>query len=137
MLQDDVAHAIPYEDVAGYLGASIRQVQMLYGAGMIAPLFPPTGAGSVRRLVFARRHLDVFLDQISQADILDAGGDKGFVTIAVACQRVGMMTPDLVDAVFTGRIRGWRDPSFSGLAALKVSLDDVRRLKATMEIQVA
>ncbi|WP_158442360.1 TniQ family protein [Paracoccus aminophilus] len=136
-LQKDVAHAIPYEEVANHLGASIRQVQMLYGAGMIMPLFPPAGAGSVRRLVFARRHLDAFLNQVSRADVLDGDVGDDFVSIAVACQRIGMMTPDLVDAVFTGRIQGWRDPSLSGLAALKVRLDDVRSLKAATEIRAA
>lgn len=136
-LRVDVAHAIPYEKVANYLGASIRQVQMRYGTGMITPLFPPTGAGSVRRLVFARGHLDAFLDQVSQADVLDGDVGDDFVSIAIACQRVGMMTPDLVDAVFAGKIRGWRDPSLSGLVALKVRLDDVRRMKMTAEIQAA
>ena len=136
-LQEDVVHAIPYEEVANYLGASIRQVQMLYGAGMITPLFPPAGAGSVRRLVFARRHLDAFLERVLKADVLDGDVGNEFVSIAVACQRIGMMTPDLVDAVFTGRIQGWRDPSLSGLAALKLRLDDVRSLKAATEVQVA
>ncbi|MDN3711189.1 hypothetical protein QWZ10_03955 [Paracoccus cavernae] len=137
VLQEDVENAIPYEKVANYLGASVRQVQMLYGAGMIMPLFPPAGAGSVRRLVFGKRHLDAFLDQVSQADVLDEEAADGFATIAVACQRIGMMTPDLIDAVFAGRIRGRRDPSLSGFAALKVRLDDVRRLKAATEIQTA
>lgn len=136
-LQEDVANAIQYEDVANYIGASIRQVQMLYATGMITPLFPPNGAGSVRRLAFARRHLDVFLDQVSRSEILDASDDEGFVPIAVACQRIGMMTPDLIDTVFAGQIQGWRDPSLSGLAALKISLDDVRKLKAQTEIHAA
>lgn len=136
-LQEDVANAIQYEDVANYIGASIRQVQMLYATGMITPLFPPNGAGSVRRLVFARRHLDAFLDQVLQAEILNADHDEDFVSIAVACQRIGMMTSDLIEAAFAGQIQGWRDPSLSGLAALKVSLDDVRKLKAQAEIQAA
>ena len=72
-----------------------------------------------------------------KADVLDGDVGNEFVSIAVACQRIGMMTPDLVDAVFTRRIRGWRDPSLSGLAALKVRLDDVRSLKAATEIQAA
>lgn len=103
--------------------------------GMITPLFPPVGAGSIRRLVFARRHLDAFLDLVLKANILDGDVGDEFVTIAVACQRIGIMTADLVDAVFTGRIRGWRDPSLSGLAALKVRLDDVRRLKVATVVQ--
>lgn len=79
--------AVPLLDVPEYIGASKGQVEILYRAGVIKPLIPRTGRGSVRRVVFARQHLDDFLGKISSLPEFTLENPNKLHPIAYACQR--------------------------------------------------
>ncbi|XDA98713.1 hypothetical protein AB1M95_02060 [Sulfitobacter sp. LCG007] len=69
--------AVPLRDVPEYIGASKRQVETLYREGIVLPLVPRFGPGSVRHVVFCRKHLDELLAKIASLPEADpfCGGD--------------------------------------------------------------
>lgn len=120
--------AIPLLELADYLGASKRQALALYAAGTILPLIPPDGRGSVRKVVFARSHLDDFLSRIGVLGLIPNEGCADIVGISTACQRMGGTTAELVQAILDGKIDAWRDPEQVGLRSVVVSLLDWGRI---------
>ncbi len=121
--------AVPLQALAEHLGASMNQAQALYSAGIISPLIPPGGPGSVRKVVFGRSHLNGFLSRIEAMEVVPAEFRGEIVSISVACQREGGTTPDLVQAIWDRRIMAWRDPLHTGLRSILVRLCDVRVLR--------
>ncbi|MCZ4260070.1 hypothetical protein O4G76_04345 [Limimaricola sp. G21655-S1] len=103
----DSETAIPLLDVPEYIGASKRQVEMLYAAEIVLPLVPRTGRGAVRNAVFARRHLHKLLSTISE--LPEAGpADGSLASISYACQRGIGTTPDVVRRVLSGELPAFR-----------------------------
>ena len=125
----DFETAIALEGMADYIGASARQAQALYLGGIIAPLVPPTGPGSVRNILFSLAGLDAFLMRLEQIPLIESSFENASVSLAVACQRVGVMSVDLVKAILENEVPAWRCADKSGLRALRVRLDDVRSLR--------
>lgn len=74
--------AVPFPDVSEYLGASKRQVEIMYRVGILRPLIPRTGQGTVRQVVFLRAHLDDLLATASSLPSGDVATDRDLHPIA-------------------------------------------------------
>ena len=117
--------AIPLRDVPDYLGASKRQVEILYRAGIIQPLVPRKERGAVRNVVFGRTKLDDFLKRISDLPILGQTNEENFHPISYACQRGAGRFEDICNEILEGLTPGFRHSEKSGVSAIHV---DVRSL---------
>ena len=116
----DSETAIPLLEVPEYIGASKRQVEMLYAAEIVLPLVPRTGRGAVRNVVFARRHLDELLSAISH--LPEAGpADGSLASISYACQRGLGTTPDVVRRILSGALPAFRKSGLPRLDRVLVS----------------
>ena len=122
-LLSDFRDAIPLHELSDYIGASRSQAEGLYREGVLSPVIPPNGRGSVRRVVFARRVLDDFLDWIAG---LVEDEEEGLVSIADACRIVGGTSPQLIKALRKRTVSARRRPRRHGVAAIVVDLDEVR-----------
>ncbi|MCU9847815.1 TniQ family protein [Defluviimonas sp. WL0024] len=121
--------AVPLHDVPEYLGASKRQVEILYRAGIVKPLVPRAGRGSVRHVVFARNHLDDLLRRLNAIPELDEVSGANLQPIADACQRgAGPFGGVFADAL-AGRITCRRHPGKSGIGSIYVDLNSIIRMK--------
>jgi hypothetical protein len=114
--------AIPLRDVPDYLGASKRQVEILYRAGIIQPLVPRKERGAVRNVVFGRTQLDDFLKRISDLPILDETDEEIFHQISYACQRGAGQFEDILISILDGLTLGVRHPGKSGVSAIYVDV---------------
>ena len=76
-----------HNSTPAYLGATKRQVEILYRVGIVQPLIPRAGRGSVRHVVFARSHLDEILNRMTELPALDETAAGVFHPISYACQR--------------------------------------------------
>lgn len=121
--------AIPLHDVPGYLGASKRQVEILYRAGVIKPLVPRTERGAVRNVVFGRDHLDDLMKQFAGLPILEPEDMEGFHSIAYACQRGAGRFEDLFLSIMDGKIAGFRRREKTGIAAIMVDVADAIQVR--------
>lgn len=121
--------AIALHDVPEYLGASKRQVEILYRVGMITPLVPRTGRGAVRNVVFARDHLDGLMSQIEGLPILEPKNMDSFYPIAYACQRGAGRFEDLFLSILDGKIAGFRRRGKTGIAAIMVDVADAIQVR--------
>ncbi|MBM2293245.1 hypothetical protein JQX09_13910 [Sulfitobacter pseudonitzschiae] len=119
--------AIPLRDVPDYLGASKRQVEILYRAGIIQPLVPRKERGAVRNVVFGRTQLDDLLKRISDLPILDQTNAENFHPISYACQRGAGRFEDIFIDILEGLTSGFCRSEKSGVSAIYV---DVRSLVA-------
>lgn len=117
--------AVPLQDVPEYLGASKRQVEVLYRAGIVKPLIPRTGRGSVRHVIFARQHLDDLLVRLYAFPELFAGAGANFHPIAYACQRGAGLFEDIFVEILAGQIPSVRHPERSGVGAIYVDVKAV------------
>jgi hypothetical protein len=102
--------AVPLRDVPAYLGASKRQVETLYRVGILKPLTPRTGRGSVRHVVFGRLHLDEILRQLLVFPELDVATRSNYASITFACQHGAGPFEDIFLKVLSGKIDCMRDP---------------------------
>ena len=62
-------------------------MEILYRVGIVQPLIPRAGRGSVRHVVFARSHLDEILNRMTELPALDETAAGVFHPISYACQR--------------------------------------------------
>ncbi|WP_165971799.1 TniQ family protein [Meridianimarinicoccus aquatilis] len=115
--------AIPLQDVPLYLGATRRQVDILYRVGIVKPLIPRTGRGSVRHIVFARSQLDVLLDRIAELPKLDDIDEAKFLPISFACQRGAGRFEDLFCKIIDLQIPGFRRSGKVGIGAIYVDVE--------------
>lgn len=113
--------AIPLRDVPDYLGASKRQVEILYREGIVLPLIPRSGRGSVRHVVFGRAHLDDLLGKIAGLPEVDSSGSV-LHPIAYASQRGAGRFEYLFAEVLCGRIAAFRNPDRTGIGSLVVDV---------------
>ncbi len=123
-LIEDFQTAINLHDIPGHLGASKRQVEVLYRAGHLVPLIPAPERGAVRQVVFSRRHLEQFLSTIKDLDELPDPAE-GWHPVGYACQRGAGPFADLFNRIISGELRALRAPRQHGVASLRVHLDDV------------
>jgi len=121
--------AVPLMDVPEYVGASKGQVEILYRAGVIKPLIPRTGRGSVRRVVFARQHLDDFLGKISTLPELILEDFNNLHPIAYACQRGAGPFEKVFNEIMAGAIPSFRHPDKIGVRAIYVRISDALEAK--------
>ncbi|MFT5616542.1 MAG: hypothetical protein ACI8Q6_003844 [Granulosicoccus sp.] len=121
--------AVPLRDVPEYLGASKRQVEALYRAGILKPLVPRTGPGSVRHVVFARKHLDDFLAKLCGLPELVAEACEEFRPLAYACQRGAGPFENIFEEILAGHIPSFRHPKKSGIGAIFVDVKTVLEMK--------
>jgi hypothetical protein len=121
--------AVSIHDVAEYIGASKRQVETLYRKGVIRPLIPRNGRGSVRQVVFAREHLDGMLKRISELPELDKGAEGKFHSISYACQRGAGHFKDVLSGILEDRIPGFRHTGKIGIGAIYVDVGSVLLMK--------
>lgn len=121
--------AVPLQDVREYLSASKGQVESLYRIGILRPLVPRTGRGSVRQVVFARDHLDDLLQRVQRFPVLPAV-DTDIHPVAYACQHGAGPFPEVFEAILAGKVRCFRDPNKAGIRALYVDLKTVSRKRS-------
>ena len=121
--------AVSIHDVAEYIGASKRQVETLYRKGVIRPLIPRNGRGSVRQVVFAREHLDGMLKRISELPELDKGAEGKFHSISYASQRGAGHFKDVLSGILEDRIPGFRHTGKIGIGAIYVDVGSVLLMK--------
>ena len=125
--------AILLRDVPEYLGASKRQVEVLYRRAILQPLVPRAGRGSVRHVVFGREHLDEILKRISDLPELDETEVKGFHPLAYACQRGAGCFEDLFAGILDGRIPAFRSGDTLGIGAIYVEVRSLVEMKDFVE----
>lgn len=121
--------AVPLMDVPEYIGASKGQVEILYRVGLIKPLIPRTGRGSVRRVVFARQHLDNFLAKISALPEFTLENANKLHPIAFACQRGAGPFEKVFNEIMVGTIPSFRHPEKIGVGAVYVHIADALAAK--------
>ncbi len=114
--------AVPLRDVPEYLGASKRQVEILYREGIVLPLVPRSGPGSVRHVVFGRKHLDELLARIACLPEVDRSSDRDFHPISYACQRGAGRFERLFTEVLQGKIPAFRSPDRTGVGGIVVDV---------------
>ncbi|WP_277871180.1 TniQ family protein [Thalassorhabdomicrobium marinisediminis] len=129
-LIDAFSTAIPLSEVPVYLGASKSQVKRLYRHGTLQPLIPTTGRGSVRRVVFARRHLDDLLARVAELPELGAQNDD-FHPISYACQRGAGHFEEIFAEALEGRIMAFRHPGRTGIDAIQVDVKSLMQVNAS------
>ncbi|WP_193789513.1 TniQ family protein [Salipiger sp. CCB-MM3] len=120
--------AVPLRDLPDYLGTTKRQVEILYREGIVLPLVPRSGRGSVRHVVFARSHLDELLKKIARLPMLQPSNDEGFHPISYACQRGAGRFEHLFIEILEGKIPAVRHPDRTGIGSILV---EVQPLVAT------
>jgi hypothetical protein len=131
-LIDGFKTAVPMCDLPLYLGATKRQVEILYRAGIIEPLVPSTGRGSVRNVVFAQQHLDDLLAQIHALPEIQSDEELNYQPISYACQR-GAGPFDVIFAkILAGSVNCFRSPKRYGIASMYVEVSALLRLKITL-----
>lgn len=123
-LIEDFQTAISLHDIPGHLGASKRQVEVLYRAGHLVPLIPAPERGAVRQVVFSPRHLEQLLSKIMELDELTDPADR-WHPVGYACQRGAGPFADLFSRIMSGELRALRAPRQHGVASLRVHQDDV------------
>lgn len=114
--------AIPLHDVPAYLGATKHQVETLYRTGAIFPLVPRTERGSVRNVVFGKKHLDETLSCISDLPILEDVSSDQCHQLAYASQRGAGRFELLFRDVLVGKIVGFRHPEKAGISSIYVDV---------------
>lgn len=120
--------AIPLQEVAEYLGASQRQVEVLYRGGIVRPLIPRTSPGSVRDVVVSRKHLDEILGKVS---VLPKAGEATLGelhSVAYACQHGAGPFEDVFRNILEGRTPAFRHPEKLGISAICVDLSSLAAL---------
>ncbi|MCV2894566.1 hypothetical protein [Lentibacter sp. XHP0401] len=122
--------AVPLQDVPEYLGATKRQVETLYSAGVVKPLIPRTSRGSVRQVVFARQHLDGILAKLGALPELAANAGAKFHSISYACQRGAGPFKDIFVDILEGRIPSFRHPEKTGVRAIYVDVNAIIEMKS-------
>jgi hypothetical protein len=123
--------AVPLKDVPDYLGATKGQIEALYRVGILQPFVPRTGPGSVRNVVFARKHLDSFLQQVSGFPALDEHNSKITHPIAYACQRGAGPFEAVFASILDGQITCFRNPRKSGISAIEVDVNSLITVKTS------
>ncbi len=123
--------AVPLGDVPEYLGASKRQVEVLYRAGIVKPLIPRTGRGSVRHVIFARQHLDDLLVKLYAFPVFSPGAGAKLQPIAYVCQRGAGPFEEVFADILDGRIPSFRDPERSGIGSIYVNANSVLDTKSS------
>lgn len=113
---------IPLRDVPDYLGATKRQIEILYREGFVQPLVPRAERGSVRQVVFGRSHLDGILKQVAELPEQVTSDDEDLHPISYACQRGAGRFEHLFIEILEGRIPAFRDPSKKGVGAILVEV---------------
>lgn len=116
----DISDAIQLQDAPDFIGASKGQFLALYAAGIVSPIFPVEERGAVRNVVFAQRHLNVFLKKIAELIILESDGFDDFQSISYACQRGGGTTADVVARILNGKLFAMRRSGEPGLSKVLV-----------------
>ena len=116
----DLADPILLHDVAAYIGASNAQALALYRSGVFRPIFPAEERGEIRRIVFARRHLDDFLARITALPVRTEDDDRRFGTVALACQGGAGPTSALVSAILAGKRHAVREKGVPGIKGIRV-----------------
>lgn len=115
--------AVPLQDVPQYIGATKSQIEILYRVGIVQPLTPRIGRGSVRQVVFARSHLDALLEKVSNLSIAAAEQEDDLQQLAYAAQRGAGRFQDLFADVLEGRIQAFRRPDLHGVGAIQVNVN--------------
>ncbi|MBY6202841.1 TniQ family protein [Maritalea mobilis] len=123
--------AVPLSAVPAYIGASKRQVEILYRAGILKPLVPSKSRGSVRNVVFARTHLDEFLDKLAGFPDLPVLASPDLHPIAYACQHGAGPFEEVFEGILNGRIRCFRHPDKAGIRSIYVDAKAFSRTRAT------
>ena len=114
--------SIPLQDVPAYLGATKHQVETLYRTGGIFPLVPRTERGSVRNVVFGKKHMDEVLSRIAELPILEDVSSDQFHHLAYASQRGAGRFELLFRDVVDGKIVGFRHPEKTGISSIYVDV---------------
>jgi len=121
-LIEDFTSAVRLQDIHEYLGASQRQVEILYRAGIVKPMIPRTGRGSVRNVVFARSDLDELLNRIAELPERGETVKGEFHPVSYACQRGAGHFEDIFTRILDRRIPCFRHPDKIGIGALYVDV---------------
>lgn len=121
--------AILMQDVPDYLGASKFQVATLYRVGIVQPLIPRIGRGSVRHVVFGQQHLDDLLKRIADLPELNEATEGQFYPISYACQRGAGHFEDIFIDILEGRFPGFRRSGKTGIGAIHVDVASLGRIK--------
>ena len=122
---DAFSGAISLQDVPEYLGASRRQVEILYRSGIVQPLVPRTSRGSVRQVVFAKDHLDHLLERITKVTVIDETRQGDFHPIAYVYQRGAGQFEDIFIGILDGRINAFRREEKAGIGSIVLDVNTV------------
>lgn len=112
--------AVSLADVPAYIGASKRQVEILYRNGTLKPLVPSTSRGSVRHVVFGRDHLDDLLEGLNRLPELPLPISPEHHPIAYACQHGAGPFGGLFEGILSGESGFWRHPEKVGIRSVYV-----------------
>jgi hypothetical protein len=121
--------AVPLQDVAEHIGGNKGQVEVLNRVGMLKPLVPRTGRGSVRHVVFARQHLDDFLAEIGELSELALDTGTNFHPLPYACQRGAGTIEGVFARVLSDEIPAFRQSGKVGVSAIYVDVSMVLEMK--------
>lgn len=116
----DLADAIQLQDAPEFIGASKGRFRALYAADMVNPIFRVEERGGLRNVVFAQRHLNVFLNKIAELIVLESDGFDDFQSISYAYQRGGGTTADVVARILNGKLLAMRRPDEPSLSKVLV-----------------
>jgi len=117
--------AVSLSDVPSYLGASKGQVEALYRCGIVEPLVPRTGRGSVRNVVVARDHLDTLLATLGTFAIADPASHAMLRPMAHACQHGAGPFEEVFKKVLSGEMPATRRAGAPGIGAILINTDHI------------
>ena len=100
-----------------------------YRMDIVKPLVPRTSRGSVRNVVFSKKHLDGFLQGLRELPLLADDLEGDFHPIAYACQRGAGLFEDVFVDIQAGRICGYRHPDKVGIGAVYVDVSLLSKFK--------
>ncbi|QPM92021.1 TniQ family protein [Pseudooceanicola algae] len=122
--------AIPLRDLPVYLGGTRSQLEVLYRNGTVQPLIPRKKRGSVRKVVFARAHLDDLLGQIARLPEMAASTPGDLHPLSYASQRGAGRFEVLFAACLAGNIPAFRHPRKTGIGSITVNVGELLAAKA-------
>ena len=131
-LVQDYEASVPLAEAPAYLGGSQRLTLSLYRSGLLPPVIHSEAAGSVRRVLFAKRVLDEILGQISMLPIAPPPLEADLVSVTEFCRRHGGKSEDLISAILSGERQGFRRPGEPHLNAILVAQAPVPELSGSL-----
>jgi hypothetical protein len=121
----DLATSIPLAGLPDTLGCTRSQAESLHRAGLLRPVVEP-GDG-IGMLSFSQREIGRFLGLLATFPECDP---SGCVDLTRASKMTSLSTGDLLRRGLSGKLGLFRATGQPGVGALRIAVDDIRRLQA-------